>query len=379
MQVMEISTRRLGTAAFVGVWVLGIGMTRCAAQGIGGGFRVGGFGGPPVAGIGPSFAYPPPGSITSVPYVSNPYTGYGSTPYGAYILPDPYGGYLTGAADVLNANGQYLIQSQQAYQTMEGTRGTMIENKRRVFDEWLYERANTPTLEDDRKRMQHEAIRRALNDPPLTEIWSGYSLNELLLKAQKLQVHTPQLAVIPVDPAVLARLNVTSGRGNGGLLKNEGNLTWPSSIRDLVPTSESDRLCQQCQTYFKKAYEETKAGGQPGAGTLRALRGAVEEIRGLIKKNSLEMTTAAYSDARRFLDGIEEAVKALDSPDAANVINNQLRPRGHTVGEVVQFLQQNGLRFAPAGTGDEAAYNAMQRLLAAYNETIMLASDHPQQ
>ncbi len=364
---MGISTTRLGAAALVGVYLLGAGLAPCAAQGIGGGFRVGGVGGPP-AGVGPQFGYPSTGSMTSVPY---------ATPYGAYVLPDPYGGYLNGAAGVINANGQYLIQSQHAYQIKEQTRTAMIDNKRRVFNEWLYERANTPTLEDDRERMQREALRRALNDPPLTEIWSGSTLNELLLNAQKLQVHCPHSAVIPVDPAVLARLNVTTGRGNGGLLKNDGNLTWPSSIRDLVPPSESERLCQQGQTYFKKAYEETRAGGQPGAGTLRALRETVEEIRALIKKNSLEMTTAAYSDARRFLDGIEEAAKALDSPNAVNVINHQLRPRGHTVGEVVQFMQQNGLRFAPAGTGDEAAYNAMQRLLAAYNETVMLASERP--
>jgi hypothetical protein len=396
MQVMGISTKRLGTSALVGVCVLGVGLAPCAAQGIGGGFRVGGMGPTPAAGVGPrvgpAVSAPATGAIVNNPYgipggpvgsmTSNPYAGsgdpgYGSTPYGAYILPDPYGGYLKGAADVINANGKYLIQSQQAYQIKEQTRTAMIENKRRVFDEWLYERANTPTLEDDREKMQREALRRALNDPPITEIWSGQSLNDLLLNAQKLQVRSAQTAAIPVEPDILAHLNVTSGRGNGALLKNEGNLIWPTSIRDLVPAAEGDRLRQEAQTYFKKAYEETKGGGNPGAGTMRELRGSIEQMRALLKKNSLDMTTSAYGDARRFLDGIDEAAKVLDSPDAGTVISNRLRPRGNNVGEVVQYMQQNGLRFAPAATGDEAAYNAMQRQLAAYNATIMLGGERP--
>lgn len=355
---MGISATRSGVVALVGVWAFGVGLAPCAAQGvIAGGFRVGS---PAVGGV-----------VTSVPVGGNPWGG-----YGAYVAPDPYGGYLRGAADVINANGQYLINTQNAFQIKEQTRSMMIDNKRRIFDEWLYERANTPTLEDDRERAQREAFRRAMNDPPQTEIWSGYTLNELLRSAQQLQIGAPQRNTIPVEPWVLSRLNVTSGRGNGGLLRDGGRLTWPSSIQDLVPAAETERLTREVQTQFQKAVDDTRSAGQPGPGVLRAVRQGVTDLRDLIRRNSLEMTTAAYSDARRYLEGIEQAARALDSPNAASVLNT-LRPQGHTVGEVVQFMTQNGLQFAPAATGDEAAYNAMQRLLVAYNSTILMASSGP--
>src|SRR5262249_4018138 len=86
-----------------------------------------------------------PGRAGYVPYpVPFPTAGY----YGSYG--DPYGGYLSGASQVINAQGGYLKDVQQAYLTKEQVNQAKIQTKRAAFDEWLYEKANTPTLEEQR-------------------------------------------------------------------------------------------------------------------------------------------------------------------------------------------------------------------------------------
>src|SRR5436305_791238 len=47
-----------------------------------------------------------PVPITTPVYATNPYAGYKGR----------YGGYLSGGADVINAQGQFMVSTQQAYQ-----------------------------------------------------------------------------------------------------------------------------------------------------------------------------------------------------------------------------------------------------------------------
>src|SRR5205823_52047 len=102
-------------------------------------------------------------SMTSQAY-SPPQGGSAASPYyGSYIAPDPYGGYLKGAAEVINAQGQYLINTQRAYLLREDHKRAQMANRRAAYEEWLWERANLPTLEDERQRMAREQLRRAQN------------------------------------------------------------------------------------------------------------------------------------------------------------------------------------------------------------------------
>src|SRR5438132_1022105 len=60
-------------------------------------------------------------SFRSLP-IANSY--YPTSPYATYpgYYADPYGGYLSGAADVINAQGQFLVNTQQAYRMREQVR-----------------------------------------------------------------------------------------------------------------------------------------------------------------------------------------------------------------------------------------------------------------
>jgi hypothetical protein len=59
----------------------------------------------------------------------------------------------------------------------------------------------------------------------------------------------------------------------------------------------------------------------------------------------------------------------LQDPNVANYFG-KWAPSGRTVAELVQHLSKNGLEFAPASPGDEAAYQALYQSFLAYDGAI---------
>src|SRR5262249_47154570 len=151
--------------------------------------------------------------------------------------------YLQGVAAVIRSQGQFMKDREQARLMREQVRTAKLENRKRELEEWLWERQNMPTLEDERERSQKEQLRRSRNDPPLNEIWSGKALNDLLADAKKIQSEGAVALSAPLSGELLAKINVTSGKsgGNIGLLK-EGRLTWPLMLRRKQFTKERERL-----------------------------------------------------------------------------------------------------------------------------------------
>ena len=296
--------------------------------------------------------------------------GYGGGSYGSNYYPTPWQGYFMGAADVINAQGQYLINNQQALLIREQVRAAIRDNKRAEFDQWLYIRANTPTLQDERERIMKEELRRSLNDPPSTEVWSGKALNVLLASLQKHLANSGGKAAglnLPMDDDIVKKINITSGKdgSNVGVLKNEGVLSWPAALRDL-PAAEEFR--QQLDQLAKKAYQDA-AKGQSDAGTLKEMDAIARKLEQLLVKNVNDIPFAQYNAAKRFLVQLEDGVKALRQPDAASYVNGRYALRGKTISDIVQHMTENGLVFAPASAGEEAAYKALHYALTAYERT----------
>src|SRR5262249_7470356 len=140
------------------------------------------------------------------PFYVSPYWGYTFNPYGVHLhgagsvlygagnylhgaadvirargadVIAAEGQYLHGAADVIRSEGQFMINQQQAFLMREEYRKRRLERRRLELQQWLWERENLPTVEDERERTREEQRRRSLN-PPITEIWSAKSLNDLL-------------------------------------------------------------------------------------------------------------------------------------------------------------------------------------------------------
>src|SRR5262249_41191814 len=148
-----------------------------------------------------------------------------------------------------------------------------IDTRRKNFDEWLYERENTPTLEDDRERSRMEELRRSRNDPPITEILSGKALNDLLNPILKMNPPSESMApLVPLAPDVVKEINLTSGgtSGNLGPLKDGGKLRWPLALQDEPFDEARTKIDQLARQAFQQAQ-----GGEVDVKTLRDLRKSV--------------------------------------------------------------------------------------------------------
>ena len=64
---------------------------------------------------------------------------------------------------------------------------------------------------------------------------------------------------------------------------------------------------------------------------------------------------------------MKEALKLLEKPHAGYYFSGKFSARGKTVAELIQHMSYQGLRFAPAVAGDEAAYENLHRALVVYD------------
>jgi hypothetical protein len=300
------------------------------------------------------------GNQAGYPYpVPNPYGGY----YESQL-----GGYLRGTADLVNSQSNWIQGYEQARMTREQSNQMKIDTKRKAYDEWLYERNNAPTFEQDRSKSERAQLDRMLGNPSPTIIASGEALNTLLYNIQKTQSAAGPGPSVPVSENLLSKITVTGGNCNGGiaLLRNDGKLFWPVPLQ--TPAYDDDR--RVINELAPKAVAQAKSGNQPDVETLRELRSAVARMQAALKQSLPQITPNDAITAKRFLNQLDDGFKTLQGPNAANYLNGTWAAHGNTVGEVVTGMTQQGLKFAPAAMGNESAYQAMYSAMRAYDTTL---------
>jgi hypothetical protein len=306
------------------------------------------------------------------PYTTSPgLTSYGSTngysPY-SYSYADPYGGGLHGSADAIRGQGQFEKDFQDARLKAQEVEHSKLKTRRKIYDEWLYERANTPTVVDIQEKTQKLENRRALLGMPLSEVLSGYALNTLLDDLKKRGNWGGKDPYGPIDPELLRQINVTSqsNGGNVGALKpvKEGApLAWPLVLRAAAYQDELRRINQRAA----EAVKLVQNAGQVDPGTLNDMKDDVRRLRSKVGAHIDDLTPAQSIEANRFLNQLDDAVRGLAQPDVAAYFTDKFAAKGKTVPELVQYMAQKGLKFAPATGGDEAAYSALYNYLAGYS------------
>jgi hypothetical protein len=289
-----------------------------------------------------------------------------ANPYGIYSNPylttEPgISGTLQGTADIISAQGKWFNDVQRANGLQEKYRQASIETVRKQDEENRWENDNTPTAEDDRHRALQQQLSRSLNDPPRGDIYSGQALNVLVDAASKLN---PTITGSPasIDRAVLGHLNLTNGKGHAGIFRNQSRLDWPQEL--LTSTYQDER--QLVDASIPIALRQTGNGGSDPR-TLDELNHSTQALRQKLKGRVAEITPASFVEAGRFLTYLEEGLRLLSQPKAGEQLAASLGDKDMSIGQVVQYMRDKALRFAPAMTGDEPAYVAMHRALVGYH------------
>jgi hypothetical protein len=314
-------------------------------------------------GVGVPAGYPTTATMTTNPYGYGDSTlttapGYGG--YGGYGYPyDPYGGFLSGASDVINATGNYYknVQTARIIQTQadEGR----IDYRRKLIDEARYERGLLPTTEELRQQQLARDLSWARHQPPIADIISAKSLNDILnhLRSDPALGKGPN---VPVDEDVLKRINVTSPTGKNssvGLLRDEGKLQWPTPLNGKDFETARNHLSRT----LEDVVQGLKFSNPVEPGKVMDLKSDLGQLQGLVEKS--EMSPTEYIEAKGYLDQVASAVRALGDPNIAAIFNHKFAAKN--VAELVDGMK--GMDFAPSAPGDEWAYRVLQQALVSYD------------
>jgi hypothetical protein len=267
-------------------------------------------------------------------------------------------------AEQLDAWSRYCQMKQTVNLMYEQVKRERLKTRELVDDYERQVRENTLSPEAERRLANIAALHRSL-DPPVYEIYSGHALNVLLEDLKPFQVSTGRRSPVPLAEEMLGHINVISIQdrsGNMGVLKNRGRLSWPLVLR----AAEYQEPREALTALVPLAIEQALHGGvQPE--TLRDMEGALGKLNGLLADNIKKLPPPRYIQSKRYLGELEEALKLLVKPDAGNYFTGKFSARGKTLGELIQYMSNQGLRFAPALAGDEAAYENLHHYLAVYD------------
>jgi hypothetical protein len=204
-------------------------------------------------------------------------------------------------------------------------------------------------------------LRRA-DDPPLADIWIGKALNERLATIQDLQKRQIVGPRIELEPTVLKQINFLRGTSldSIALLKKEGRLDWPKTLKGGEYKAEQERLHSLIGAAMTQARK-----GKVEARLLEGMTQAQEKLKEKLNEQVADVPPSQYIEARRFLNSLDNLLAALRQGDVGDFIKvaEEARRRGKTVEDLVRFMTEKNLRFGPALPGEETAYQHLHHAL----------------
>jgi hypothetical protein len=301
----------------------------------------------------------------SLPADAQYYPGYPNP----YYPPAGYGGYgpgnvLNGAASFNQSTGDLAVSFEQARIINEQAKQAKLDTRKKAFDQMLYEKANTPTYTETLTKDKLQFLNRILNFPTKSEVVNGTTLNTLLPFLQSMTIYGAQGPPVNIGSTIVEGLNIsTSGNLSIGMLRNGGQVDWPVGLQG-PQQKKLDKL-------LPAAVQATAAGKlnnsimTPIYAEMKAMR---ESLRTRMKND--EIDGSEYMQGIDFFNSLENNVKALQKPDARKQLNGSFSPSARNVQELVEFMTDNGLKFAPATPGNENAYQATHDAFVRYSRIV---------
>jgi hypothetical protein len=146
---------------------------------------------------------------------------------------------------------------------------------------------------------------------------------------------------------------------------------WPAALETATFEQPQQRLTQN----LREAVESLKKGERPSGPLLKDIQSDFATMNSKLNDpvTAEEIPPTQFVEARRYMRQVDSAIKALRDPRAVNYFNDTWKPQGRTVAELVENMTKNGLEFAAATPGDEAAYSALYQAMRSYEGGLQLA------
>lgn len=318
--------------------------------------------GPAAPGVSPTNL---PGSVN--PSYLGPYDPLNYTPYNPYSYGiGPVGGALIGLADLHRAQGTVIMNVEQSRIIRQQAVQAKFDTQRKRFELEMYIKANTPTFTEEQNRIARNTLRRIHSHSMPAEIASGKALNLMLEDARKFPSRKIAAEQITLSEDILMQLNVSASHVGLGVLRNDGRITWPLSVQEVLTPEQMKTLEVQSQALVAAALKgklDPNVYRDFGAELDRTYEGVVKRVN--------EIAGPQYLETKRFLNELKDARLALDKGEALRQVQYQkFVAGGRSIQEVVDFMISKGLTFAPATAQDEASYRAFYSALVAFDVAL---------
>jgi hypothetical protein len=279
--------------------------------------------------------------------------------YNPWIWAASYGGY----GSYGSYGSPYMYPLSEDYPPSYSTR--------KNYDTPAEKPSPAPSPETQDRRAEQTSLERALNTPAVNEITSGKTLNVILKDLQKAVAERgwselPSSSLdMPAD--LLGRINVTRSEGsNIGMLKQWDRMTWPAALSG----SEFKPQRKQLDNLTKTAIAQAKSDGRVDPEIIRQLDDSVSSMQQRLRDKTVNLSFDVHQEAKTFLNNLQAGIGALRQPDVKFLINGEYHIKAQTVPELVKWMSDKGVKFAPAMPGDEAAYTTLQERLSTYDRSL---------
>lgn len=307
------------------------------------------------------------------PNLSVAYAAYGPIGYGIVNrysnlwVPAPfqgnssYSGYMTGSVRPNDTTSRDFARAQQQA-ALARTNPVVARNA--IYDQWAYEKLGVVGLPAIKPGdAAPAALIKALAGASEADIASGESLNHIvvgIVAAEK--KGKADSAFLPPNLLAPIRFSGPPAADAINLLRQVGSLKFPAAFDDdafaeLRPVLEKDIAAAAAPVLLGKAVEQAK---------VLKLEADVKKARAVFDPKTRNFEFEDAFAARRFLNQLDTVVEVLKGGGSSGLIDPRWTTEGTSVADLVKHLVKNKLLFGPAPSGEENAYIALHRGLAAY-------------
>jgi hypothetical protein len=343
----------------------------------------------------PAFGYTGAGRIPRIvpsfnPFYYVPQYRYGSqfsfaTPYGSFgfssyqsysAINNPYatlwalnqlqyapsyaqgGSYLTGGvntrADLVLAAQRNLAQAQREAST-PGARAA-------IADQWDYEKGGAAPADGagDPRNM----LRGAVVAPEPEQIISGEALNEILKEVVRAEAKGAKGPSAFIPPLSLDEIRFAGSPAADllNLARQAGSLHFPVAFESAALAAGRADL----ERDFAAVAVAVQAGKAPDPAKVAKLDATFQKVQNAADGTLKDLPFDDAAAARRFLNRMAGAIKALKGGAAAGLIDPKWAAEGLTVADLVKHMTRHKLQFGPAPRGRDEIYATMHRNLVTY-------------
>jgi hypothetical protein len=218
------------------------------------------------------------------------------------------------------------------------------------------------------------SLTAARNKPSDALILAAGPLNVLYEDLERAQDDGAALRAVPVSGDTLAHINLTtiSSGPSAALLRDGSAPPWPSAwtVDPLKSVSEDTR--KAIDLLLPKAIAAVK-DHKSDTVLVWKLQDEVIALQQILNRQVSRLKPDVFVEAGRHVQQLKEAVAVLARDDAAKYLSSTFTvtaDKVKTIPELVAYMTENHLTFAPAVTGDEPAYRDLHKALVQCDKDL---------